>query len=66
MFIMHRLITTANTQLGNLMARCRYLQNGVANGCPAADHCRNIMQFSFIADRIFGDFFSENMMREFE
>jgi hypothetical protein len=64
MFILHGMITRANTQMGNLRARCEYLQGGIADGCPAADHCRNMLQYSLAANRIFGDFFSESMMRE--
>ena len=58
------MIARANTHVGNLKARCEYLQGGIADGCPAADHCRNMLQFSLAANRILGDFFSESMMSE--
>jgi hypothetical protein len=58
MYFLHRLLTTANTQRGGLVASGTHLMNGIQDGCTAADHCRQMMQFSLAADRLLGEFFS--------
>ena len=58
MYFLHRLLTTANTQRGGLVASGTYLMDSIQDGCTAADHCRQMMQFSLAADRFLGEFFS--------
>ena len=50
--------------MGPLIVKCGYLESDISDCCFVTDHCPNIMQFSFSANRILGDFFNPNRLRE--
>ena len=54
MYILHRLLATSDTQVSTLVRSCSQLLHEEVEGCPAADHCRLMMQFALAADRLTG------------
>lgn len=57
-FLLYKLLSTANSQVGDLRVNSSHLMIGQVDGVFAADHCRGLMQFSFAANRILGDLLS--------
>ena len=66
MFFLYQLITTPKIKIRPLKVSCNHLDSGVDDRCFASDHCRNIMQFSFAADRFLVEFFSPERLRELD
>ena len=57
-FLLYKLLSTANSQVGDLRVNSSHHEIGEVDGVSAADHCRGLMQFSFAANRILGDLLS--------
>ena len=57
-FLLYKLLSTANSQIGDLRVNSSHHEIGEVDGVSAADHCRGLMQFSFAANRILGDLLS--------